>query len=514
MELSIWTRGLDVLEVDVLAVGVAQHQPFAQQPWLQELDQFFEGRLLSLLTDEGFEAKVGDATTVTTLGRIGPKRLVLVGTGPLPPCELSARMVAVAAGRHAEKSGGRIAAVAPGGDAQLVQAAAEGLYSGAYRYEQYLQKRKPAFVSGVVVLRENATAAGARLQQARVVGEALHLVRDLVNEPPNEQTPAALAERCRLVSEAHALRCSVFGPEQRAALNMPLLQAVGGASSNPPYFVHMTYRPDDLPQGAPRVVLVGKGVTFDSGGLSIKPQEHLPMMKLDMAGAALTLMLMQCAARLHLPLELHGLISAAENAIGSNAYRPGDVFRARDGRSVEIVNTDCEGRLMLADALCYATELKPDYIIDHATLTGACVIALGFTIGGYFSNDRALAGLLAQTAQRTGESYWELPLSPELEPTLMSQVAELRHAAPIPMGSAITAALFLSKFVGSTPWLHLDIAGPSYLQLPKPHPLYPNGGTGFGLITALAVLRELASRGSPKDAQETASAPARGDQHG
>ncbi len=309
-------------------------------------------------------------------------------------------------------------------------------------------------------------------------------------------TPEGLAEACASECAAAGVECQVFDRPAIERLGMSLLLAVADGSALEPRLVHMTYRPKQATGGV-RVVLVGKGITYDSGGLCIKPHEHLPMMKLDMAGAAITLALVLGAARLGLPIEVHGIVAAAENMTGPRAYRPGDIVRSKSGKTVEVVNTDAEGRLVLADALTYACELEPTHLIDFGTLTGTLVLALGFNIGGLFSTDPQLAARYLQCAARTGESHWQLPLSPELQPSIRSAVADLRHAAPVPMGSTVTAALFLREFVGSRRWMHLDIAGPSHLQFPQPHPLHPNGGTGFGVLTAMQFLRELAAEAAP-----------------
>jgi leucyl aminopeptidase len=263
-------------------------------------------------------------------------------------------------------------------------------------------------------------------------------------------------------------------------------------SKEEPRFIHMTYTPK-LERGAakPRkIVFVGKGLTFDSGGLCIKPADGMLTMKMDMGGAATTIATVLAAAKLGLPLEVHGIVASTDNMTGSDAYKPGDVYPSRDGKTVEIINTDAEGRLVLADALAYARDLEPDYLIDHATLTGACMVALGGFTAGLFTGDDGLRDAYRKAAELSGESFWPMPLDESLRDQLKSQIADLKHTGSR-YGGAITAALFLREFVGKTVWAHLDIAGPAWMD--KDHGLHPQGGSGFGITTAVELLRALSA---------------------
>jgi leucyl aminopeptidase len=250
----------------------------------------------------------------------------------------------------------------------------------------------------------------------------------------------------------------------------------------------MSYKPKG--GGKKRVVFVGKGLTFDSGGLCLKTAEGMLDMKNDMAGAAATVAIVLAAARLELPVEVHGVVASTDNMTGGNAYRPGDVFPSRDGKTVEIINTDAEGRLVLADALAYARALQPDFLVDHATLTGACLVALGNFRAGLFSNDDALRMAYEKAATQSGEHFWAMPLDEDLRDQLKSSIADLKHTGSR-YGGSITAALFLREFVGKSRWVHLDIAGPAYL--PETRGMHPKGATGFGVLTALELLRNLSA---------------------
>jgi leucyl aminopeptidase len=499
MNIALTDEEIGRVDADVLAVGV-RADGWRSDPVIAELDRALQGAVSRAIEEERFDGALGNSLSLTPLGRIAARRLLLVGLAPVPPSEVSARFLGVAAGRAAAERGS-LAVAAPADSPEVIGALIEGVATGAYRFSKYLSVKPAALGRVQIITREPPAAAQqAASRIAEQVAAQVNLARDLVNEPPNSMTPDALAEACRLECAETGVECRVYDRAEIEQLGMGLLLAVGDGSTNQPRFVHMTYRPAG--GSALRVVLVGKGITFDSGGLCLKPHEHLPMMKLDMAGAAITLAVLAGAARMGLPIEVHGIIAAAENMTGPSAFRPGDILRSRAGKTVEVVNTDAEGRLVLADALSYARELDPTHIIDFGTLTGTLVLAMGFNIGGLFSNDPQLAARYLQAAMRTGESHWQFPLSPELQPTLKSSVADLRHAAPVPMGSTVTAALFLKEFVGDASWMHLDIAGPSHLMFPQPHPLHPNGGTGFGVLTALHFLRGLAAE-APVVAEQT-----------
>ena len=373
--------------------------------------------------------------------------------------------------------------------ADAVSAAAEGAVTGAYRYTPYFTgdrapKRTLGAAKLILAAKPDASLRSAA-ERGVALGESMNLARDLVNAPPNDLTPTALANAAEAMSKAHGVGFKSWDKKGLAKMGMELFLAVNRGSSEEPRMVHMTWKPKTLPKGAPRIVFVGKGLTFDSGGLCIKPPGSMVDMKCDMGGAAITIGVMQAVARLGLPLEVHGIFGATENMTGASAYRPGDVFKSRQGKTVEIINTDAEGRLVLADVLSYATELEPDYLIDHATLTGACVVALGPFRAGLFTADDDFAGAYASAADAQGELFHRMPLAEELREVLRSEIADLKHVGDR-YGGSITAALFLREFVGKSRWMHVDVAGPTFLD--RPSPTMPKGGTGFGVATALRFL--------------------------
>jgi leucyl aminopeptidase len=310
----------------------------------------------------------------------------------------------------------------------------------------------------------------------------------LINEPPNELYPEALAKVCTDLSKARGLKCTVLDKPALVKKGMKLIVAVGQGSARDPRLIHMIYTPKTK-KAVKRLVFVGKGLTFDSGGLCIKPAGGMEDMKGDMGGAANVVALMAAVAELQPEVEIHGIIGSAENMPDGAAYRPGDIFGSLDGKFVEIINTDAEGRLVLADVLAYARALEPDLLLDNATLTGACVVALGPTVSAFYANRPELAEAMKRATQASGEAMWHMPLVEELREGLKSDWADLKHTADR-WGGSITAALFLREFVGDVPWVHIDIAGPSMAT--KNYGIYTKGGTGHGVLTYLKLIEQMA----------------------
>jgi leucyl aminopeptidase len=485
--------------VDLLAVLLAE-EDLANDELLTELDGALDGALRKTIQDEEFTGKKDSALTVQTLGRCPYRKVLLLGLGPASKATVTeVRAAAARASKtaHTDKLTSLAVSLRGRGEPAEVRAAVEGILLGAYRFTKYLtgdRRPKKDIERALVAWRAGkdhpkpSSEQKRALTQGEVVGGAIRLTRDLVNEPPNEMTPARLAEVAVEVAKAHGLTVKVFDRAKIRSEGMHLLDAVGRGSRNEPRFVHLTYKPEKARKGRKRVVLVGKGLCFDSGGLCIKQAAGMGDMKSDMAGAAICVGAMAAVGQLKPDVEVHALIAAAENMPDGDAYRPGDVWGSLDGKTVEIVNTDAEGRLVLADALTYGRKLQPDVMIDHATLTGACMVALGTLTAGFYANDEALAESYLKAAKAAGESLWRLPLLDELRDGLKSEVADLKHTADR-YGGSITAALFLREFVGETKWAHLDIAGPAYLD--RVTALGPKGATGFGVLSFLNYLDEL-----------------------
>ncbi len=331
--------------------------------------------------------------------------------------------------------------------------------------------------------------------RAELAAEATCFARDLINEPANHVTATALAEAARAIAREAGLRVRVFDRAACEKMGMGAFLGVNRGSVEPPQFIHLAY----VPRGTARrrIALIGKGITFDSGGLDLKTAEGMERMKGDMSGAAAVLGVLKVLPRIRPPVEVHGLVAATDNMPSGSATKPGDVLRAMSGKTIEVNNTDAEGRLTLADAIAYARqEVKPDEIVDIATLTGAVSVALGSLCAGSMSNDAALQRRVLAAGERVGERLWPLPLIEEYREGLRSEVADLRNTGPRP-GGAITAGLFIREFAGNTPWVHLDIAGAAFTD--KDLPYAPKGGVGFGARTLLEFV--LAAGQGPKAAR-------------
>jgi leucyl aminopeptidase len=498
--------------VDVLVVGVPAPRPKAEKaraktkkappketasapraPWgtdpiLTALDRDLGGALSAQAAREEFTGKANGALVLNTLGRTNARTIVLVGLGDARRTTAAAlRTLAARAARVANSERAKtVAIVAPNNDPETVRHLAEGAVLGSYRFAKYLSgERAPkSAIDTVTIVVEKANAAlrdAAKLGEA--IGNAVNFTRDLVTEPPNVLNAVELANRASAVAKDGGLKIQVFDKAEITRRKMTLLLAVNQGSTNEPRFVHMSYVPRGAKKGGTkRIVFVGKGLTFDSGGLCIKPADGMLDMKVDMSGAANVVGLMAAVAALKPNVEVHGVFAATDNMPDGNAYRPGDVWPSMDGKSVEIINTDAEGRLVLADALTYARALEPDLIIDNATLTGACMVALGNTCSGFYANRDDVAEDFARACQEAGEQMWRMPLLEDLRDQLKSEIADLKHMGSR-YGGSITAALFLREFVGDRPWIHCDIAGPVLSD--KPSGFYPKGATGHGVLSFL-----------------------------
>jgi leucyl aminopeptidase len=418
----------------------------------------------------------GTDTTVT--------RLLAVGVGDGAPQSL--RRAGAALARRAKGRTRVVASVVQDAPAEGVRAFAEGLLLGAYGFTRRSEPKSPGPVERVDLL-AGAPGAEDALRRAVVVGEAVWLARDLANTPSNEKTPDWLAaEAVRLAGGA--LQARIWDETELAADGFGGILAVGSGSSRPPRFIQLAYTPEGAGDGAglPLVVLVGKGITFDSGGLSLKPREFMVPMKTDMSGGAAVLGAMSALAALGVRVRVTGLVAAAENLPSGSAMRPGDVLTQYGGTTVEVFNTDAEGRLVLADALAYARDrLDPDAVVDLATLTGAASRGLGRRHAALYATDDGLAQALIEAGEASGERLWRMPLVEDYRPSLDSDVADLAHISrdATVQGGSITAALFLREFAGKAPWAHLDIAGPARSDAEE-HEVN-KGGTGFGTRTLL-----------------------------
>lgn len=493
MKVSLSTDTPTHIKADLLVIGV-RPGGIAKDRLVQQLDKASDGALGAAAKFDDFSGKIGESLRVTVRG-VGAPVVLLIGLGDRPFRDRDARALAVKAAVHGARYHS-IALVLPEDVNDLdraVRVATEGLLTGTYKFTRYLtgdRLPKRRTEQARIVLPEMRASLKEAVRKGQAVAESINLARDLVNAPPNDLTPTALAAAAKVACDEHGMSCRVWDRKGIEKLGMHLFLAVNRGSAEEPRLVHMSYKPTNAKAIRKRVVFVGKGLTFDSGGLCIKPPKSMIDMKCDMAGAAVTIGILAACARLKLPIEVHGLLGATENMTGPAAFRPGDIFSSLDGKTVEIINTDAEGRLVLADVLAYAArEIKPDLMIDHATLTGACMVALGPWRAGLFANDDDLAKRYQEAADLEGENFWRMPLDEELRELLKSDVADMKHVGD-QYGGSITAALFLREFIGNTKWMHLDIAGPAFLD--RAHDTLPKGGTGFGVATAVRFLEALA----------------------
>jgi leucyl aminopeptidase len=423
--------------------------------------------------------------------------LVVAGLGDGAAQGADALRSAAADGAKAAREAGaeRLAVAVPAlagvSVSAAVEAVVEGLRLGLYVFEAYKTEKSKKAVSEAVLLvaRKDAAAARRGLEEGEILADSVLLVRDLGNEPGNTATPTYLAERAKAIAAAHGLSIEVLEKSDMLALGMGSLLGVAKGSAEPPKLIVLGYEPKGAGRRTPTVHVVGKGLTFDSGGISIKPADKMEDMKFDMCGGAAVLGVLQAVARLRLPVRVVGLVPASENLPDAAAYKPGDILRAMNGVTIEVVNTDAEGRLILADALAYATSRlrpKPDAVVDMATLTGACVVALGSGAAGLVSNDDDLARRLEAAGRVSGDPVWRLPLKEVYRERIRSTYADVKNSGGRE-GGALTAAAFLEKFVGKVPWAHLDIAGMAWTESTR-GPLQ-KGATGFGVRVVTRMLQ-------------------------
>lgn len=498
MKLTLYTDDLRDAPVDLVAVGVFSDEPDRGLAFAH-LNRALEGALERACREEEFKGSAGQTLIFNVAQGVKARRVLAYGFGERDKyAPEAARQLAGVAARTANKVGAKSMAIAltirelpPPGErvVDLIRAIAEGSVLGGYRFNEYVTKEKKAppleetriaFVAEDVQGVKGATLRAA-VMRGQSIASAVCFARDLVNEPPNTLTPAELAERIRRMAKEKDLACKILGPREIERQGMGLLLGVARGSENEPRLIHLTYTPDGGGKNGRSIALIGKGLTFDAGGLSLKTNEGMVDMKADMGGAACVAATMQAIAELKPPHIVHAIIAAAENMPDGKAIRPGDVLRSKKGITVEVLNTDAEGRLVLADAMAYAEEQGINEMIDVATLTGACVVALGRIIGGAFTGDEETAASLRAAWERSGELFWRMPLEPQLRELLKSDVADIKNIGER-FGGAITAALFLKEFVvADRKWAHLDIAGP--VLSTKESGYTPKGGTGFGVRT-------------------------------
>lgn len=499
MRISIQKNDVTGVRADVLVVNLFQG---VTKPGgaTGAVDAALGGALSREIAELKFEGKIGEMLTISTLGTLPATRVVVVGLGPKASFDVEAvRRVSGAVVRRFRNTGvQKIATVLHGAGTgglsavTAAQALAEGAWLANYQFHKHRTKpeNEKAKIAELMIIEQDAAKvrqAGAAIAQAQSGVVGVELARDLVNEPASIAVPKHLVEHAKEIAALAPKRITltVLNRAACAKKGMGAFLAVASGAGEEPYFIHLAYTP--AKKSKKTVAVVGKGITFDSGGLQIKPDHAMATMKIDMAGAAAVLGLFRVLAERGADVAVHGIIAATENMPGPGAYKPGDVVRAMNGKTIEIGHTDAEGRVTLADSLSYAAALKPDMIVDLATLTGAAMVALGEEVTALMTNDAKLGERLKRAAAEAGERVWELPLVPEYRDLIKGTFGDIANSSSVRYGGAITAGLFLQEFTGEVPWAHLDIAGPAWAE--RENISYvPKGGTGVGVRTLLNLL--------------------------
>ncbi|HON60167.1 MAG TPA: leucyl aminopeptidase [Smithella sp.] len=460
-----------------------------------EIDKKSGGLISKLMADGDFEGKASQVAVAYSCGNLPSKRIALVGLGKQKEFNLEKLRAAFAkVMRHLRGMNVKEASTSvnlnliPGKKDQIVQAAVEGALLGLYQYTPYKTVGREEFKEmdefNIIADAKEYAVIEPSVKKAKIIADAVCFVRDMISAPSNEMTPSIMAQKAQEVAKRKNVTCTVLDRKKMQELGMNALLAVASGSQEEPKFIILEYsggRKKDAP-----VVLVGKGLTFDSGGISLKPSDKMEEMKTDMSGGAAVIAALRAAADLKLPLNIVGLVPATENLPDGRAYKPGDILRSYSGKTIEVLNTDAEGRLVLADTLAYSARFRPAAVVDVATLTGACVIALGEEVIGMLGTDEELKREIRNAGEKTGERVWELPLWENYHEQIKSDIADYKNTGGRPAGT-ITAAAFLSKFVGDFPWVHLDIAGPAWTTKDKAY--IPKGASGIPVRLLVEFLR-------------------------
>ena len=491
LRLSLQIQPLTQVAADWLMIGVWENAPPAAN--IAELDAKLGGILMKLREQGDVTGKAKELTPLLQCTGIAAKRVLLIGLGARDKADFESLLAATAAAAKlvSSKPCQRVVMALPDAldPASAVRACIHGFAQGSSTSgirKSTNDRRVPEEICFIVPAVEDALIevfAAARPSSAPV-----NLARELVNTPPCDLDPESFAERADSVAAKCGLEGTILDEAQLAAENMNALLAVARGSDRPPRLVVLRHRRGGA---GPTLALVGKGVTFDSGGLSLKTTDQMVDMKCDMAGAAAVLGAMQAIGKLQLPVNVMGVMALVENMPSGKAMKLGDVLHARNGKTIEVLNTDAEGRLILADALAYAIDLKANHLVDLATLTGACMVALGFDVAGLMSNDDAWSQRVLRAAGAVGEKAWPLPMFPQYREMIKSDVADIRNTGGSRYAGAISAAKFLEEFVGDTPWVHLDIAGPAWAE--HENATRESGGTGCFVRTLVELAHSYAN---------------------
>jgi leucyl aminopeptidase len=487
LEIKVTVGDISQIGADAIVVNLFES---AEQPSgaTSAVDKALNGAISSLIARGEIRGKFGEVSIVHTFGKLPAGIVAIAGLGKRQDFNVDkVRGVTGEFCRALRKLNcHNIATILHGtgiGGIELqtsAQAIIEGALLGLYSFTRYKKSEYEDIEEMLVVIREGnkVPMLEAVVGKGKLVAEATNLARDMGNEPANYMTPSQMAEMAKEIASKHNLEFRVFDREDMEAMGMGTLLGVAKGSNQPPKLITLAYRGDERSEKA--LGFLGKGITFDSGGISIKPSEGMDEMKDDMAGAAAVMTAVAAIAQLKPKINVTAIVPATENLPSGTALKPGDVLRAMNGKTIEVISTDAEGRLILADALSYARKLGLSPLIDLATLTGACRVALGMFYSGLFGNDQSWIDKVLKAGQRTGEKMWQMPMPDEYKEQIRSEIADIKNTGNR-YGGAITAALFLAEFVDNTPWVHLDIAGPRLSH--KESGYIVKGATGFGVRT-------------------------------
>ena len=473
------------LKSDLIVLGLFNEKTQKGEVF-KSLDEKLDKTLSNyVLKTEQYKPKFLAQYDLPTLGKIEIPKVLVIGLGEkdkFTTDKLRQALMSVSKKIKSYKNVAVATIAMPNlGDVALEsQIMTEGLILGGYCFDKYKSEKTKDILKTVHICTEDVKLAKNGIQKGEILAEVCNFARNLCNEPAQYATPTKLSE---IAKELPEITTKVYEKEECKKMGMGAFLGVGQGSDQPPKFIHMTYKP--AKKATKKIAIIGKGITFDSGGYDIKPPSSMLNMKDDMAGSAAVLAIMKALPQLAPNIEVHGIIATCENMLNGRSYKPGDILTAKNGKTIEVDNTDAEGRLTLADALCYAEELNVDAIIDVATLTGACSVALGHYAAGIMGNDDNLISEIQSASEKSGEAYWKLPIWDAHSDSLKSEVADMKNTGSR-MGGASIAGAFLKNFVSKTKWAHLDIAGTAFLE--APYKGFIKGSTGMAVRTLLEFL--------------------------
>lgn len=493
VQVKVEKARIDQKQTSLLVIGVFEgDQDF---PHSKDLDSLVSSSIRETLENKEFRGTFGSSIVVYTLGRGPMKKIMLLGLGKREKfTDESARICAGKAARKAQELGIKEFSMLqfPNLDEGLVEAMTEGIALALYSFDKYKEAKEPAskIEEVTILINSDSLRFQSVVEKANIIVDAVNFARDIGNLPPNDCPPAHLASIAVSLAQDYGIKARIMDRYELENMGMGGIVAVGKGSNNPPKLIVLEYTGANDPQQKP-YLLVGKAVTFDTGGISIKPSEKMDEMKFDKCGGCTVLAIVRAIASMKLAVNVVGIVPSVENMPSATSYRPGDIIRMYNGKSVEVLNTDAEGRMILADAIAYGiVTYGPKAVIDLATLTGAAIIALGANVAPLIGNNKQLTDRLRKLSDKTREKMWELPLYDEYYEQIRSTYADIKNIGGRP-GGAITAAAFLSNFVNDVPWVHIDIAGTAWTQEGTHEKSYNHrGATGFGVRTLVKLLME------------------------